>query len=176
LHHQPLDLTTPASPPASPKGAASANPTTGRPSAKPADQAFGSTARWVCHHCKSVNLRVEYGYSYYFRCLQCGANTRISTTCKTCGGKERVRKSGDRFYLDCDSCGTSRLFHTNPEADRTALDPPNRAFFAPCGAQRPGPRPAAVTLFWRKWQRTCRHAISRYRRPAGEVWPLGWRG
>jgi hypothetical protein len=68
----------------------------------------------VCAYCKSVNLRIEYGYNYYFKCLDCEKNTTIKSICKSCGGKEKTRKSGLQFYSECSHCQTSKLFYTNP--------------------------------------------------------------
>ena len=68
----------------------------------------------VCGYCKSVNLRIEYGYNYYFKCLDCEKNTTIKSTCKSCGEKEKTRKSGLQFYSECSQCQTSKLFYTNP--------------------------------------------------------------
>jgi len=66
-----------------------------------------------CRHCGGDRLTVAYGHSYYFRRAGCGGNTPIDERCATCGGRERVRKSGDDFFLDCARCKTSAAFHTN---------------------------------------------------------------
>jgi Nuclease-related domain len=68
----------------------------------------------VCAYCKSINLCIEYGYSYYFKCLDCEKNTTIKSTCKSCGEKAKTRKSGLQFYSECASCQTSKLLYTNP--------------------------------------------------------------
>jgi hypothetical protein len=69
----------------------------------------------ICRHCQTNKLSVEYGkYGYYMKCLECSKNTPINAICKTCGDKERIRKSGRQFYAEC-GCGTSTLFHTNPD-------------------------------------------------------------
>jgi Nuclease-related domain len=69
----------------------------------------------VCGYCKSISLRIEYGYNYYFKCLDCEKNTTIkSAACKSCGAKEKTRKSGLQFYSECSQCQTSELFYTNP--------------------------------------------------------------
>jgi Nuclease-related domain len=69
----------------------------------------------VCGYCKSVSLRIDYGYNYYFKCLDCEKNTTIkSAACKSCGTKEKTRKSGLQFYSECSHCQTSELFYTNP--------------------------------------------------------------
>lgn len=67
----------------------------------------------ICRHCQTNKLSVEYGkYGYYLKCLECSKNTPINAICKTCGDKERIRKSSREFYAEC-SCGTSTLFYTN---------------------------------------------------------------
>jgi hypothetical protein len=68
----------------------------------------------VCAYCKSVNLCIEYGYSYYFKCLDCEKNTTIKSTCERCGAKAKTRKSGLQFYSECAPCQTSKLFYINP--------------------------------------------------------------
>jgi hypothetical protein len=67
----------------------------------------------VCGHCGSTALSVEYGYSYYFKCLACKGSTTIQHMCNTCGRQERTRKVGQQFFRACQHCGTSVLFHTN---------------------------------------------------------------
>lgn len=62
----------------------------------------------ICRHCQNSHLTVEYGkYGYYLKCLSCSGNTGINAICKTCGGKQRIRKSGRQFYAECESCATS---------------------------------------------------------------------
>jgi transposase-like protein len=68
----------------------------------------------VCGYCKSVNLCIEYGYSYYFKCLDCEKNTTIKSTCERCGTKAKTRKSGLQFYSECAPCQTSKLLYINP--------------------------------------------------------------
>ena len=68
----------------------------------------------ACRDCHSAKLTVEHGrYGYYFKCCDCGANTPIKTECVKCGVKERIRKSGKKFFAECDGCGASRSFHVN---------------------------------------------------------------
>jgi hypothetical protein len=68
----------------------------------------------LCGHCNSSNLFIEYGFNYYFKCLQCEKNIPIKSTCLVCKENEKVRKKGREFYLDCTQCKTSKLFYTNP--------------------------------------------------------------
>jgi restriction system protein len=67
-----------------------------------------------CRFCRGSRLAVQYGrYGYYLKCEECGGNTPITETCRACGHKERIRKSGQRFYSECHRCRTSRLFWSN---------------------------------------------------------------
>jgi hypothetical protein len=69
-----------------------------------------------CRSCHSKNLLIQFGrYGYYFKCRDCDGNTPIKLGCGHSGHKERVRKSGLKFYRECTECGTSQLFFTNPE-------------------------------------------------------------
>jgi Nuclease-related domain len=68
----------------------------------------------VCAYCKSINLRIEYGYNYYFKCFDCDKNTTIKSLCKSCDAKAKTRKSGLQFYSECSHCQTSELFYKNP--------------------------------------------------------------
>ncbi len=79
-----------------------------------------------CRYCAGDRLTVAYGHSYYFKCVGCGGNTPIDARCATCGGRERVRKSGDDFFLDCARCKTSVAFHMNALVD-TPRTPPKMA-------------------------------------------------
>ncbi len=74
-----------------------------------------SPSRYSCGQCTKTNLSVAYGkYGYYFKCLDCDGNTPINVSCQTCNSKEKIRKSGDRFFAECETCTTSNLFYTNP--------------------------------------------------------------
>lgn len=67
-----------------------------------------------CRHCESDRLLVESGrYGYFFKCGSCEGNTPIRETCKACGEKEKLRKSGPRFFAECGACSTSRLYYVN---------------------------------------------------------------
>jgi Nuclease-related domain len=67
----------------------------------------------VCGYCKSISLRIEYGYNYYFKCLDCDKNTTLKSFCRSCDAKAKTRKSGLQFYSECSHCQTSELFYTN---------------------------------------------------------------
>lgn len=67
--------------------------------------------------CKSCGCRagsILYGkFGYYFKCDACGTNTAIRFTCAP-GHQPRLRKDGKNFHRECESCGSSELFHVNP--------------------------------------------------------------
>ena len=76
----------------------------------------------ICRNCRSANVLVEYGrYGYYFKCADCGGNTPIKTSCIGCGGKVRIRKSGQQFFTECEGCGRSDLFHTNSSVSASSI-------------------------------------------------------
>jgi len=66
-----------------------------------------------CKHCGSEHLEVNFGRSYYFRCLDCDKNTSIVNKCNICNRTEKIRKEKNKFYTECQHCNTSRLFYTN---------------------------------------------------------------
>ncbi|WP_230971466.1 nuclease-related domain-containing protein [Nitrogeniibacter aestuarii] len=71
-------------------------------------------AAFICRHCSSDMLAIEYGrYGYYFKCKACGGNTPIKLGCGVEGHKERLRKAGARFYRECEACGSSVLYFCN---------------------------------------------------------------
>ena len=101
-HHRPL-----AQRPAPP-------PTTLRE--RPATSSFAAPAQQApatCRRCGGRDLSVEYGFSYFYRCLSCRGATPINQPCAKCSAKLKVRKAGPQFFFDCAHCGTSTLFHTN---------------------------------------------------------------
>ena len=67
----------------------------------------------TCRSCSSRAVRVEYGYSYYYRCLDCKRPAPINQFCAQCRNKQTVRKDGQDFFAECERCGTSTLFHSN---------------------------------------------------------------
>ena len=73
-----------------------------------------SASKYFCRQCNKTNLSVASGkYGYYFKCLDCEGNTPINIVCQTCNLKEKIRKSSEVFYAECESCKTSNLFYTN---------------------------------------------------------------
>ncbi len=71
-------------------------------------------SKYSCRQCSKNNLSVASGkYGYYFKCLECEGNTPINIACQTCNTKEKIRKSGNQFFAECDRCKTSDLFYTN---------------------------------------------------------------
>ncbi len=107
-HHRPYHPQRPREQPTRPVSTAAESPP---PRAPLSPDQRRMTQR--CRHCAGDRLAVAYGHSYYFKCAGCGGNTPIDERCTTCGVRERVRKSGDDFFLDCARCKTSVAFHTN---------------------------------------------------------------
>lgn len=66
-----------------------------------------------CSKCQRPHLQIQFGKSYYFKCLDCGGNTAIHLTCSQCGSPARTRKSGKEFYAECQN-GHSELYFVNP--------------------------------------------------------------
>ena len=83
-------------------------------SPKPAVKDIKPISKNNCSHCQSPNLSIAYVHNYFFRCNDCDKNTAIKNTCTSCGDREKIRKSGLQFFTECEKCGNSRLFHTNP--------------------------------------------------------------
>lgn len=74
----------------------------------------GQASSHQCRNCQGGRLTVESGrYGYYFKCADCQGNTPIREICATCGEKERLRKSGPRFFAECGACSTSRTYYLN---------------------------------------------------------------
>lgn len=112
----PATVATPATVAASPLRSSAAKrsrriePTLGsEPSPTPSTQASGPE----CKECRGSSGPILGGrYGYYFQCSRCDTNTAIRFSCKP-GHKPRLRKQKDRFYRDCEQCGSSDLFHIN---------------------------------------------------------------
>ncbi|WP_160166791.1 nuclease-related domain-containing protein [Caenispirillum salinarum] len=69
------------------------------------------------------DLRILWGpYGYYFKCGACGGNTKAQATCGACGKPARVRKQGRAFFAECQACGTSRAYFSNPPEDADAAE------------------------------------------------------
>lgn len=67
-----------------------------------------------CKACGGAELTIEYGkFGYYFKCKGCGANTAVRISCGVDGHKERIRKSKQTFYRECEECSSSRVFYVN---------------------------------------------------------------
>lgn len=57
--------------------------------------------------------RIEYGrYGYYFK-HEDDRNESIKEKCKNCGGKTKIRKSKNEFFLQCLSCDEEKLYWKN---------------------------------------------------------------
>jgi hypothetical protein len=81
---------------------------------KPVVKSVNTNLKNTCSHCQSPNLSLLYVHSYFFKCSDCNKNTAIKNICSSCGDREKTRKSGLQFFTECEKCGTSELFHTNP--------------------------------------------------------------
>lgn len=66
-----------------------------------------------CKQCGGAHLHIQFGKSYYFKCLDCGGNTAIHLTCRTCGSAARTRKAGKEFFTECTN-GHSQRYFVNP--------------------------------------------------------------
>ncbi len=84
------------------------------PAARVCKVATAEATAFECRGCASSNLEVRYGRSYYFKCLDCDANTPIKNTCDACAATTRTRKEKRQFFSECQACGTSVLFFTTP--------------------------------------------------------------
>ena len=70
-----------------------------------------------CKHCGSSKLDARSGrFGYYWRCGDCGKNTKMPLQCSTCGAQRqrhnpttKIRKKGAEFFRDCERCGNSDL-------------------------------------------------------------------
>lgn len=83
------------------------------PEAAPASSA-PPTPQMQCGKCRSSDVEIRYGHSYYLHCRSCAANSPIRLTCPGCGGRAKTRKSGRQFYRECAGCSRSELYFTNP--------------------------------------------------------------
>lgn len=85
------------------------------PSSVESPAATAENGKPRCRKCGADNVSVQYGkFGYYFKCRRCDGNTPIKIGCGREGHKERIRKEGRQFFRECSSCGSSRLFFTNP--------------------------------------------------------------
>jgi hypothetical protein len=74
--------------------------------------------RFQCRKCGSDNKKILYGQiegklGYHFKCVKCDGTMSIKEHCSKCGQLSKLRKAGLRFYIECKTCGTSKLFFTN---------------------------------------------------------------
>jgi hypothetical protein len=111
---QPVQVPDPT-PSATPVGGVSASATAPSLPEVPVAELAGKGSSHQCRNCQSGRLTVEWGrYNYYFKCADCQGNTPIREICAACGEKEKLRKSGPRFFAECGACSTSRLYYVNP--------------------------------------------------------------
>jgi hypothetical protein len=81
--------------------------------AEPAQAAPPAGRDFRCKSCQGRHLQIQFGKSYYFKCLDCGGNTAIHLTCTQCGAAARTRKQGKDFFAEC-SNGHSERYFVNP--------------------------------------------------------------
>ena len=75
-----------------------------------------------CKHCGSSKLNARWGkFGYYWRCGECGKNTKMPVACSACsaeGGRGntvvKIRKAGAKYFRECGACGTSELIWSAP--------------------------------------------------------------
>lgn len=101
-----------AKPNTDPRGRIEPTVSQSAPAAAPADIQDRGPA---CRKCNGQAGSILYARTYYFKCDACGTNTPMRPTCKP-GHKPRLRKSAREFFRECPECGTSTLYHRNPEA------------------------------------------------------------
>jgi len=66
-----------------------------------------------CKACGSNALSIQYGkFGYYWKCRDCGGNTKLLPQCPQCGTLGRTAKRELEFAVDCAQCGPV-LFHVN---------------------------------------------------------------
>jgi hypothetical protein len=71
-------------------------------------------SKYSCKKCNSPDLTASFGkFGYYFKCKACEGNTAIVCKCTDCGGEAKIRKAGENFFFDCNSCKSSNLFYSN---------------------------------------------------------------
>jgi hypothetical protein len=85
------------------------------PPAGPEARTPGASPSYQCSKCKSADLEIRFGHTYYFHCRACSGNTPIKLTCPPCGSAARTRKRGSQFFRECSACGSSELYFTNPQ-------------------------------------------------------------
>jgi hypothetical protein len=54
----------------------------------------------ACRQCRSADLEIRYGYSYFFFCKACETNTTIKPSCPKCGEPGRLEEAEE--YVLCD--------------------------------------------------------------------------
>ena len=75
-----------------------------------------------CKHCGYDKLDARWGkFGYYWRCEECGKNTKMPVACSACsteGGHGntvvKIRKAGAKYFRDCAACGASELIWSTP--------------------------------------------------------------
>lgn len=94
------------------------------PKVKTTSRPAGDTATEArCKTCGDARLTALWGkFGYYWKCLSCGGNTAMPTTCGVCGAQGhrgqtvRIRKEGPAYFRVCDSCSIEERLWTEPSA------------------------------------------------------------
>lgn len=69
---------------------------------------------YQCKACNKSKLEITYGkFGYYFKCLDCDANTGIPKAKCDCGAQLRVSKKQKDFSMTCKECDSSEAFWEN---------------------------------------------------------------
>ena len=110
-----------ANPPSSTSSQPSKAPARKTPPESPAQQASPSVQP-SCKHCGSNALTARWGkFGYYWRCGECGKNTKMPVLCSACSAEGghgntvvKIRKAGAEYFRDCAECGVSELIWSTP--------------------------------------------------------------
>ena len=71
----------------------------------------------ICKHCNGAKVEILYGkYGYYLKCSGCQKNTAIRENCQVCSKQKRLRKNKEQFFIECQSCNSSALYHINTQS------------------------------------------------------------
>lgn len=71
----------------------------------------------TCKHCSGAKVEILYGkYGYYFKCADCQKNTAIRENCQVCSKQMRLRKDKEQFFIECQQCNSSALYHVNKQS------------------------------------------------------------
>ena len=97
------------------------SPQTATESANPTSQ-DNPSFQASCKHCGSSKLNARWGkFGYYWRCGDCGKNTKMPVECSACSAAGsrgntvvKIRKVGAEYFRECGACGASELIWSAP--------------------------------------------------------------